>query len=107
MLAIDDVGVEMRIGTIAVIGAFSRPRGDMVEAGRHDVFGDNPFAAAALARECVALKLGKRASHGGAMRLGKSRVAVNQRLDADRLGRVEGRVPSGAAFAAAVGVCGL
>ena len=52
----------MRIGTIAVIGTFGRPRGDMVEAGRDDVFGYNPFAAAALARECVALKLGKRAS---------------------------------------------
>ena len=58
----DDVGVEVRIGTVAVIGAFGRPRSDMVEAGRHDVFGYNPFAAAPLARECVALKLGKRTS---------------------------------------------
>jgi hypothetical protein len=36
------------------------------------------------------------------MRLGKSRVAVNQCLDADRLGCVEGGIPSGASFAAAV-----
>ena len=55
-----DVGVKVRIGTIAVIGAFGRPRGDMVEPGRHNVFGDDPFAAASPARERVALKLGTR-----------------------------------------------
>ena len=43
-----DVGVELRIGTIAVIGAFGWPCGDMVETRGDDVPGDNPFAAALL-----------------------------------------------------------
>jgi hypothetical protein len=73
-------------------------------SGPPDVFGYNPFGTAPLARECVALKLDQCASDGGAMRLGESRLAADQCLDADRLGCVEGGVPSGASFAAAVSV---
>jgi hypothetical protein len=50
--------MEVGVGTIAIVGALGRPRGDMVEAGRYNVFGYNPFAAAPLARERIALKLG-------------------------------------------------
>ena len=75
----------------------------MVEAGRDDVPGDHPFVPAVLARQREALKLGKCAADRRAMRLGKPRITANQRLNANRLGCIESRVPSGTALVVPLG----
>jgi hypothetical protein len=75
--------VEVRVGPVTVVGASGRPRSNVIETGRHDVLGDDPFAAAVLARKRVAFELGQRARNGGAMSLGQSCVAADQCLDAD------------------------
>src|SRR5260370_6945883 len=81
-----------------------RTGGDVVEPGRDDVTGDPPFVPAVLARQRVALELGKSAADPHAVRLGKPCITANQRLNAKGLGRIERRIPSGTALVAPLGV---
>src|SRR5260370_16054312 len=81
-----------------------RTGGDVVEPGRDDVTGDPPFVPAVLARQRVAVELGKSAADRHAVRLGKPCITANQRLNAQGLGRIERRIPSGTALVAPLGV---
>src|SRR5260370_8337777 len=81
-----------------------RTGGDVVEPGRDDVTGDPPFVPAVLARQRVALELGKSAADPHAVRLGKPCITANQRLNAKGLGRIERRIPSGTALVAPLAV---
>src|SRR5437879_11797102 len=94
--------MEMRVGAVAVISPVGWTGGDGIEACSDDVCGHDPFAAAALARERILLKFSERAADRVVMSLGEPFVAAHQCLDADRLGRVEGRVPSGSSVSIAV-----
>src|SRR6266849_2747395 len=51
------VRVKMRVGAVAVLDAACGPCGDMIEAGRDDIAGDNPFAPASAARERIRFEL--------------------------------------------------
>ena len=94
----------MRIGTVAIIGTFGWTCRDMVESRGDDVLGQHPFAATLLTGQGVMLQLRQRAADRAAMRVGQLGVSARERLNADRLGRVEGRVPSCPPFSSSVGV---
>ena len=58
----DDVGMEMRVGSVAVISAIGWTGGDVIEASSDDIGGHDRFAAAALTRERILLKFSERAA---------------------------------------------
>ena len=58
----DDVGVKMRVGTIAVLNSAGGPGCDVIEARRDDIAGHDPFAPASAARECVLFQFHERAT---------------------------------------------
>src|SRR5713101_1084259 len=99
-----DVGMEVWIGAVAISCTSLRwSCGNVVEAGGHDVGGGDPFLSAVAARLRELFKFQKRALDRTPMCIYQPRIVANQRLDADRLGRVEGCIPARAALVPAGG----
>src|SRR5208337_4137538 len=99
----------MGIGTVAVIGTFGMGTfgwtcRDVVETRGDDVSSEHPFAAALLTRQRIMLQLRERAADRAAMRVGQRGVSTRERLNADGLGCVKGRVPPCPPFGSSVGV---
>src|SRR5277367_5269295 len=94
----------MRIGTVAIIGTFGWTCCDMVETRGDYVPGEYPLVAALLTGQRITLQLRERATDCAVMRMGQLGISTRQRLNADRLGRVEGRVPSSPPLSSSVGV---
>ena len=96
------VGVKVRVGTIAVLNSAGGTGCYVIEAGRDDIAGHDPFAPASAARECVLFQFHERPINCLPVRVDEALVVSSQSLDAHRLGCVECRVPTGAAVVVAV-----
>src|SRR6266852_8167378 len=101
----DDVSVELRIGGVALFrAAHRRPRRQMVETGGDHIAGGYPLLAAPLPRLRIRFEFGQRRAYGFAVGRYEPRITTGQSLNAHRLGRAEGGVPTGAALLAPLGL---
>ena len=96
------MGVEVRIGTVAVFNAAGGTGRDVIESRGDDIAGHDPFAAAAATRECILFELHECATDCLPVRFDKAVIVSDQPLNAHRLRRVEGGVPAGAPVVVAV-----
>ena len=74
----------------------------MIEARSDHIGGGHPFLTSMNSRLRELLEFDKRALDGFPVSSNQTRVLADQRLHADRFGRVEGGVPAGAPLALAL-----
>ena len=89
-----DMRVEVRVGTVAVLNAAGGTSRYMIETCGDDIAGDDPFATASAARECILFELHERSTDCLPVRFDKAVIVSDQTLNAHRLRRVEGGVPA-------------
>src|SRR5712692_3852735 len=98
----DDVGVEVRVGTVAVLNAAGGTSRDMIETCGDNIAGHDPFAAPAATRECILFEFHERSTDCFPVRFDKAVIVSNQPLNAHRLRCVEGGVPASSPVVAAI-----